>query len=156
VERQAEQSAATHLRDLQDQISTLRQELAFYRGIVAGKPGRGFEVQSFAAFGAVSDGSYRFRVVLTNDSKDAKVHRGFVSFSVDGEQDGNPVRLSLSDLTGRGAPGFEFRFRSYAKVEGRLSLPDGFTARVVNIEVTGADGVVSGVKRSFEWPVDSG
>ena len=156
VERQAEESAATHLRSLQDQASALRQEVAFYRGIVAGSPGRGFEVQSFSASKAAEPRAHRFRVVLTNDSKDAKVRQGFVSFSVDGEQDGNPVRLSFLELTGRGDPGFEFRFRVYQKLEGKLTLPEGFLPRVVNVEVSGADGAVSGVKRSFDWPGNLG
>ena len=137
-------------------MSSLRQEVAFYRGIVAGDTGRGFEVQGFAATAGAESGSWRFRVVLTNDSKDGKVRRGFVSFSVDGEHEGEPVRLSLLQLTGRGEPGFEFRFRVYQKVEGRLLLPEGFTPRVVNVEVSGADGVVSGVKRSFDWPGNVG
>ena len=156
VETLAEEGAAAHLRRLQDQVSSLRQEVAFYRGVVAGSSGRGFEVQNFVATAAEETGAWRFRVVLTNDSKDDKVRRGFVSFSVDGEQDGEPVRLSLQELTGRDEPGFEFRFRVYQKVEGKLLLPEGFTPRVVNVEVSGADGVVSGVKRSFDWPGNVG
>jgi len=156
VEVQAQSDISAYLRELQGEISALKQEVAFYRGIVTGSRGRGFEVQSFTVVEGREGGVYRFRVVLTRDSKDDKVQRGFVAFSVDGEREGKAERLSLLSLTGRDEPGYEFRFRFYQKIEGKLEVPAGFTPRVVNVEITGADGAVSGVKRSFDWPGTSG
>lgn len=156
IESRAQDDIATYMRELAADISALKQEVAFYRGIVTGTRGRGFEVQSFVAAGAPESGIYRFRVVLTRDSKDDKVQSGFVGFSVDGERDGKPERLSLLSLTGRDEPGYEFRFRFYQKVEGSLELPAGFIPRVVVVSITGADGAVSGLKRSFDWPGTSG
>ncbi len=156
IESGAQQGIAAHLRQLQGQILALKQEVAFYRGIVAGARGRGFEVQSFTVIPGREKGTYHFRIVLTSDSKDDKVQRGFASFSIDGERDGVPEQLPLRILTGRDDPGYEFRFRFYQKIEGRLALPPGFTPRVINVEISGVDGAVSGVTRSFDWPDKSG
>ena len=156
VERQAETEIGLHLRQLEDEMSILKQEVSFYRGILSGDRGRGFVVESFSATPGDGDRSYRFRIVLTHDSKDHKVMEGFVGFSVDGEVGGKPAHLTLRELTGRDDPGFEFRFRLFQQVEGVLELSDHFIPRVVNIEISGADGDVSGIRRSFDWPGTSG
>lgn len=157
IEKEAYQHVDAHLRKLQDEVLAMKQEISFYRGVIAGERGRGFQIQSFSALSDGTDRGFRYRLVLTRDSKGDSVAEGVVTISVDGERNGQPVRLALSELNGRPVTGLEFRFRYYQKLEGRITLPDGFVPLSVRVEVSGAKGgYVAGSKRIFEWPDRTG
>lgn len=152
VERRAYGEVDRHLQEMQDENLALRQEVAFYRGILKGSTPTGFRIQDFQVVPEGAPGSYRFRVVLTQDTKDDNVAEGALTLFVDGDLRGRRTRLSLQELTGRVARGLDFRFQFYQKVEGRIRLPRGFVPRAATVEVTGHDKPFAGIKRVFDWP----
>ncbi|MDJ0892278.1 MAG: hypothetical protein QNK18_13950 [Gammaproteobacteria bacterium] len=152
VERQAYTHVDETLRDLQDQILDLKEELAFYRGIVttSGKT-RGLAIQSFKLESNGQDGEYRYKLVLTRAMKNDKVTRGLVSLTVSGEQEGSPRELTLSDLTGQGQAELKLHFRYFQRLEGQLALPQGFVPHRILVSVTTTGKKRSRVEKTFDW-----
>lgn len=153
VERQAYSHVDHTLRDLQDQILDLKEELAFYRGIVASR-GKAQElaIQSFKVQKDGNSGNYRYKLVLTRVEKSDKVLRGKVGLTVAGEQDGSFKRLNLADLSGQGEQEMELNFRYFQRLEGRLELPEGFVPHrvVVRVKTSGNHGPQ--LEKTFDWP----
>ena len=152
VERQAYSHVDETLRDLQDQILDLKEELAFYRGIVttSGKT-RGLAIQSFKLEPNGQDGEYRYKLVLTRAMKNDKVTRGLVSLTVSGEQEGNPRDLTLRDLTGQGQAELKLNFRYFQRLEGQLALPQGFVPHRILVSVTTTGKKRSRVEKTYDW-----
>jgi hypothetical protein len=153
VERQAYSHVDHTLRDLQDQILDLKEELAFYRGIVASR-GKAQElaIQSFKVQKDGNSGKYRYKLVLTRVEKSDKVLRGKVGLTVAGEQDSSFKRLNLADLSGQGEQEMELNFRYFQRLEGRLELPEGFVPHrvVVRVKTSGNHGPQ--LEKTFDWP----
>jgi hypothetical protein len=153
VERQAYSHVDRTLRNLQDQILDLKEELAFYRGIVASRrESRGLAIQSFKVQKDGNPGKYRYKLVLTRVEKNDKVLQGNVSLTVAGEQDGSFKRLNLADLSGQAEQEMELSFRYFQRLEGRLDLPEGFVPHrvLVRVKTSGRNG--SQVEKTFDWP----
>ena len=153
VERQAYSHVDRTLRELQDQILDLKEELAFYRGIVARRGEvRGLAIQSFKVQRDGDPGQYRYKLVLTRMEKNAKVLQGNVSLTVAGEQEGSFKRFTLSDLSGQGQRDLKLSFRHFQRLEGRLNLPEGFIPHRVEVKVKTSGKKQTQVEKTFDWP----
>ncbi len=152
VERQAYTHVDDTLRDLQDQILDLKEELAFYRGIVTtrGKT-RGLAIQSFKLEPNGKDGQYRYKLVLTRSMKNDKVTRGLVSLTVSGEQGGSARDLNLSELTVQGQAELKLNFRYFQRLEGQLTLPQGFVPHRILVSVTTTGKKQSRIDKTYDW-----
>jgi hypothetical protein len=154
-ERQVEQAAYRkvdgELEALHAQILDLKEELAFYQGIVA-EHGGGVRIQRFVVEPEGPQGGYVFRLVLTRGMRSDNVANGVVSLSVDGDHDGEPRRLELSELSPLTVSPLSFSFRHFQRIEGRLRLPERFTPQRVVVQVeTGEDGAEP-LRRTYVWP----
>ena len=97
IERQAYNELDTNLKVLQDEILELKEELAFYRGIVSPRDAsRGLRLQRFSL---EPNGlrSYRYTVVLTQVLKNDRLAQGRVKLFIDGLQ-GNEPKPSIWPL----------------------------------------------------------
>jgi len=149
LDRQAYADVEKSLREYQDEVMELKQEVEFYRGIVT--PGGGQSGLRLRSFGVVPNGSpggYSYTVVLTQVLSDARPVTGTVSFSVQGLQNGAPRELSLREL---GQPGgaVKFKFKYFQSVQGDLALPPGFSPlrTVVRVVPGGGDEITA----TYPW-----
>ncbi len=152
VDRQAYRHVDDTLKDLQDQILDLKEELAFYRGIVttSGKP-RGLAIQSFKLEANEQKGEYRYKLVLTRAMKNDKVTRGTVRLTVAGEQGGNPRELPLGEMTVQGQSELKLNFRYFQRIEGQLTLPQDFVPHRVSVSVKTTGKARSRLEKSYDW-----
>lgn len=153
IEREAYTKVHAHLKDLQQEILDLKEELAFYRSIVSSEQARDLDIQSFEVH-RDGGGEYLYRLVLTGTMKNDSVISGTIKLWVFGERQGHPVRFSLAELSD--VQGIKFRLRHFQKVKGRLSLPQDFTPRRVSVQVTASGGKRTTLEKSFEWPARIG
>ncbi len=153
IERKAYSDVHAHLKQLQQEILDLKEELAFYRSIVASEQSRELDIQSFEVR-RDGGGEYLYRLVLTGAMKNDSVISGTVKLWVFGEREGHPVRFSLEELSD--VQGISFRLRHFQKVKGRLKLPRDFTPRRVSVQVTASGGKPAKLEKSFEWPARVG
>ena len=151
VDKEAYQQVDASLADLQAQIQAQREELVFYRGIVSPEDGRsGLQVQELEIIPGDGDRAYRLSLVLIRAIKHDRRVDGVVNFVVEGEKDGTPLSLGLAELGAKDVP-LQFNFRYFQDFEREITLPEGFTPRKVEVEVTPRTRGVAAVSRSFDW-----
>ncbi len=151
VEGKAYEDVDVHLRSLQDEVLALKEEIAFYRGIVSAGKEKGLKIQTFVVDKESSSGAYRFQLVLTQNLKRVKMISGTVKLNIVDEQNGKPRRLLLSDMSGQQANSLKFEFKFFQRIEGRFTLPDGFKPERLQIQVVAKGKKPASVEKSFEW-----
>jgi hypothetical protein len=151
VEGKAYEGVDVHLRSLQDEVLALKEEVAFYRGIVSAGKEKGLKIQTFVVDKESSSGAYRFQLVLTQNLKRVKIISGTVKLNVVDEQNGKPRRLLLSDMSGEQVNFLKFEFKFFQRIEGRFTLPDGFKPDRLQIQVVSKGKKPASVEKSFEW-----
>jgi hypothetical protein len=151
VEGKAYEGVDVHLRSLQDEVLALKEEVAFYRGIVSAGKEKGLKIQTFVVDKESSSGAYRFQLVLTQNLKRVKMISGTVKLNILDEQNGKLRRLLLSDMSGQQASSLKFEFKFFQRIEGRFTLPDGFKPDRLQIQVVSKGKKPASVEKSFEW-----
>jgi hypothetical protein len=151
VEGKAYENVDVHLRSLQDEVLALKEEIAFYRGIVSAGKEKGLKIQTFVLDKETSSGAYRFQLVLTQHLKRVKIISGTVKLNIVDEQNGKPTRLLLSDSSGQQTTSLKFKFKFFQRIEGRFTLPDGFKPDRLQIQVVSKGRKPASVEKSFEW-----
>lgn len=153
VEAQAYSRVDRQLSALQEQILALKEEIAFYRGIVSEDAGSDdVRIQRFVVERDGTAQDYRFRLVLTRGMQGDKVTSGAVSVAVDGDRDGERVRLSLEELTPFPVGPLEYSFKHFQRLEGRMRLPDRFVPRRVVVQLNEAARGGRPLRETFQWP----
>lgn len=151
VEQQAFSDVDSSLKSLQEEILELKQEVAFYRGIVAPKESEGgLNIQSFRIEKAAEERSFRFKLVLTQVAKNDAAVKGRVRIELAGVKDGKSLSLPLSDVSSGVVPNLDLRFKYFQTIEGNMVLPAGFAPTNVVIEIVPAAGR-TGFSKNFAW-----
>jgi hypothetical protein len=151
VEGKAYEDVDEHLGRLQDEVLALKEEIAFYRGIVSAGKEKGLKIQTFVVDKETTPGAYRFQLVLTQQLKRVKVISGTVKLKITDEQNSRPTSLLLSDMSGEQSKSLNFEFKFFQRIEGRFTLPDGFKPDRLQIQVVSKGKKPASVEKSFEW-----
>jgi len=153
IQRRAYGDVDEKLKVLQDEILALKEELAFYRGIaVTANKERALDVRSFEIKPDGGERAYRYRLVLTRVTKSDKVISGAVILSVFGEQGGRQKTYSVVDLSGSSASELTYRLKYFQRLEGRITLPEGFVPQRVDVQVNAAQKGQAAIDKTFYWP----
>jgi len=140
-----------HLKRLQGEMLALREELAFYRGIVSSSDVRGVFIHTLALEREGNTDAYRYSLVLTRNMRNGKVVSGTVDLSVSGELNGELKQLSREEMVNSAAPVLAFKFKYFQRLEGRLRLPKDFVPHRVYVKVHTPGSRPSRVEKAFDW-----
>jgi len=152
IEREAYKQLEGTVSGLQDEILELKQELAFYRGIVSPTDARaGLGIQSFELSHGAGK-SIHYKLVLTQVLSNNTTASGYVALVIGGEKGGKTQQYELSQLSGEKGE-LRFRFKYFQILEGELHLPDGFTPSKVDITVKPSSRSHKRLSRSYDWSV---
>ncbi len=152
IERQAYNELDSNLKSLQGEILELKEELAFYRGIVSPRDAsRGLRLQTFTVE-PVGPHSYRYKVVLTQVHKNDRLARGRVTLQVEGLQGGIPKILDLGTLSANSVKELSYRFKYFQKLEGDLKLPDGFQPLRATARILPGGRRQDIIEKTIDWP----
>ena len=148
VEQLAYKEVDASLRNLQAEVLELKEEVAFYRSIVAPRESaRGLRIQRFDVKAAGK--GYRYKLVLTQVIKNSRITRGNVVMLVEGLQNGKSVKINLTSLSAKGQKKLDFRFKYFQSFEGDLLIPDGFVPSRIHVKVS-SNRVT--LEKTFPWP----
>ncbi len=151
VDAKAYANVDEHLKNLQSENLALREELAFYRGIVSSDDAKGISIHTFIVEREGNTDAYRYSLVLTRNMRNGKVVSGTVSFSISGEMNGSLKQLGLKDVSSPVTPGLAFEFKHFQRLEGRMRLPQGFVPHRVNVKVHTPGDRPSRFEKAFDW-----
>lgn len=154
VDKKAYLQVQDDLKQLQQENLELREEVSFFRGVVAPKEGStGIQVESFHVE-KLNDGRlHHYKFVLTQVMKGKKTTSGVVSFDLVGIKNGKPIRYSMRYISTTKESRIRFKFRYFQKFDGDLQLPEGFKPQKVKVEVHPDRRKV--VEFEFDWPGES-
>lgn len=153
IEKLAYAEVNSSLGILQAEILELKEEVAFYRSIVAPRESsRGLRIQKFDIIETGQENNFRYKLVLTQVIKNTRVTRGSVIMHVEGVDGDKSQQINLTSLSAKGQKKLDFRFKYFQSFEGDLVLPKDFIPSRVHVKVT--SNRVS-LEKTFAWPSGS-
>lgn len=153
IEREAYQQANHELIKLQQELLSQKEELVFYRGIVApSDTALGVNLQSFEVRKKNNQNEYSYKMILTKSGKSTKKISGDTELLIRGESGGNVTELNLKDLVLENSnSGTKFAFRYFQVFEGDIVLPEGFEPFEVKIGINPTTKKVKAFAETISW-----
>jgi hypothetical protein len=150
ISRDANADLQSTLSERDEEIAGLRADVAFYERFVgATAQRRGLAVHELQLQPS-SDLTWHFVATLTQNLNRGAVNAGRLQVSVEGTRAGKLQRLAWADLRQQpNAPGIEYSFKYFQRVEGDLMLPADFTPTRVAVRLSPQTG--SPAEQSFSW-----
>jgi len=150
IDRQAYAEVQKSLGAQQQELASLREQLAFYRGVMSPQALQsGLHVNELRISGG-SAGAYHYDLVLVQAARQERHATGRVELRVIGRDRASIQRsLSLADL---GADASQrFSFRHFQEFSGSLRLPAGFRPQRLLVTLMSDGGDAPHVEQEFEW-----
>jgi len=149
ISRAANSEVQATLVERDEEIASLRTDVAFYERLVgATSQRRGLNAHSIE-FASEAAGTWHYNVVLTQNLNRGAISRGQMRFSIEGVQEGKLTTLDWDALHQRQTtPGQDYSFRYFQQLNGSIMLPSGFTPQRVRISLSGSGGNNT---QTFDW-----
>ncbi|VAX12716.1 hypothetical protein MNBD_GAMMA24-1684 [hydrothermal vent metagenome] len=152
IKREAYAELDTTLKELQGEILELKEELAFYRGIVSPQDASsGLHLQRFKIEPNGESRHYRYKLVLTQVLKNDRLAMGKVRLSIDGMIHQQMRTLKLKELSEKRANELDYRFKYFQKLEGNLKLPQGFTPFRIKVQIIPRNRKRNSIEKTINW-----
>ncbi len=153
IERQAYNELDATLKALQSEILELKEELAFYRGIVSPRDAsRGLRLQKFTFQENGNSRSFRYKVVLSQVLKNDRVARGKVQLIFEGLINNQTKILKLRDVTEKRIKELNYKFKYFQNIEGNIEIPEGFSASRIILRIFPRGRQKDMIEKTFDWP----
>lgn len=152
VDKQAYGAVETSQKQTQAEMLELKEEVAFYRGIVAPtETASGLNIPSLQITEIGEPGVYRFKLVFTQMKSNQRVVKGYAKVVFEGVKDGAQVQLSLKEATKGTLDKLKLRFKYFQNNEGEIVLPNGFLPSRVLVELVPTGKGMTRLKKTFDW-----
>jgi len=155
IDRQAAKDVKSDLGKLEDELQAAREEVEFYRGIVApGDVQSGLRIHRFSLDRGNSEGKYHYALVLTQLKRNDRMVTGVVDLKITGRMFGEPGELALAGVTRPAVKQLKFRFRYFQELAGTIRLPEGFEPEAVILDIRPeGKGKASArsITQTFDW-----
>ena len=154
VDRKATEGIRQTVKELKAQISTLEEEVSFYKGIMAPSSNdRGLRVSKIDITALENAGSFRYSIMLTQVADNSSYISGLAAVNFVGLRNGGRVILPLRDLDSSVTDlGVKFRFRYFQEISGELTLPEQFVPEQVQVVLQSTGGKAQRVEQTIDWP----
>ncbi|TAM11812.1 MAG: hypothetical protein EPN72_08070 [Nevskiaceae bacterium] len=141
------------LTNLQKENANLREQLAFYRGIVTPEQAsNGLRVYDFKVSPHGSAGrGYDFELLLVQSEHHSRTVQGTAQVKLSGLQGVVPKDYSLTNLMRPNTAPLSFSFKYFQELSGQFALPAGFRPVRVHVTLTPAEGGQAEVTQVYSW-----
>lgn len=153
IDRQATEKVRLLVRDLEQQIAMQKEEIAFYKGLMApSEKEQGLSIRAWMKERTGKGRRYEFSLVVQQLAVVHKLLKGHMRVNVVGLQDGEQKIFALRDLSQQVTEEkIKLRFKYFQTIEGEIELPEGFEAQRVDVIAQSAGNKSAFVERSFDW-----
>ena len=149
MDQQASDEVKKSLAGLQAEVSDLREQVAFYRGIVSPDASRaGVRVYEFKVSATSVSNVYRYDLVLVQSVRHDNRTSGRIELKLKGLANGAPQTLLLAGAVP--AQPLRFSFKYFEEFSGEFRLPAGFQPLNARVEVAPDSGGPH-IESEFEW-----
>lgn len=152
IEKASQSELARSVAQLQEEGSTLKEELGFLRNIMSsGAAPEGLGVANLKVEADSQPNEYRYRLLLTQGGQRKQDFRGKVQLVARVAHQGAISTLTFPDPSaGESAGVVDFRF--YQKVDGRFRLPEGAVLKGYELRVLAIPGGQVKLSRTVNLP----
>jgi hypothetical protein len=153
IDTQACDTVKGSLAGLQKEVSDLREQLAFYRGIVSPDLARaGVRVYDLKLTpGPTNPRAFHYELALIQSVRHDRRIGGSINLLLEGTKNGIKQTLRWEDVATGDAKNLLFSFKYFEEFSGDLTLPEGFKPiRVSARLVTDVEGAPP-VEDQFDW-----
>lgn len=152
IDSQACDTVKDSLGGLQAEVADLREQLAFYRGIVAPDVSRaGVRVYEFKVVKNATSNTFHYELVLIQSNRNDRQVGGRILMDIEGLQNGVQQTVKLDETSMTSAKNLQFSFKYFEEFSGDFELPAGFKPiRVLVTLAPDANGSPN-VKEQFDW-----
>ena len=152
VDQESYNAINDNLKNLQNELLELKQEVAFYRGIVTPtEAASGLHITDLKFDSIGGENGYRFKLVLTQVMKNDRIIQGRALIYIDGLLGGQQKQFTLSEVSGGKLNELDMRFKYFQNIEGNIVLPQGFTPSSVHVDLIPSGKGGTRIKKSFDW-----
>ena len=152
VDKESYNAISENMKNLQNELLELKEQVAFYRGIVAPTEGASGLLIRDLKFDSLGDeNGYHFKLVITQVMKNEYLVRGRVQVLIDGLLAGQQKQLTLSQLSGGKLDDIKMEFKYFQNIEGDIVLPEGFVPSSVVVDLIPSGKGRTRIKKNFEW-----
>ena len=152
IDTQACDEVKTAIANRQSEIADLREQLAFYRGIVSPDLSRaGVRIYDLKVTRGNDDRSYHYELALIQSVRHDHRIGGRIELSLEGMMGRARQTLRWDDIVSGDVKNLVFSFKYFEEFSGELHLPPGFKPlRVIAKLVTDVEGAPP-VDDQFDW-----
>jgi len=151
----ASEKVRAELVQKENRIAELKQEISFYRGLMAPADGSdGVSIGRFSISQTADVRRYQYKLLVQQSATRHDIVKGHATFTVVGRQDGQPKRYPLSDLSPQvESESIPLRFKYFQNIEGELQLPQGFEPEGVELSLKSSGRKGFNIEQRYGWLV---
>jgi hypothetical protein len=151
IDVQACDTVRESLGAMQTEVSNLREQLAFYRGIVSPDLSRaGVRIYDLKLKPGKTSGSFQYELVLIQSVRHDRRISGRIELALEGAISGKPQTLNWSSVAQGEGKNLLFSFKYFEEFSGELRLPFGFRPLRVTARLVMDDNMPS-IEDQFDW-----
>jgi hypothetical protein len=136
VERSAQSNAGKEMAVLQGEIMQLKEDIAFYKGILEESGTAGIaRLHSIKLTKGSPAGEYRYQILLVQSGRHDKMVQGMLQLTLQATKDGKAITRNI-ELDGRSQKGAPVSFKYYQRIDGTFSVPAGVQGRSLQVDFT--------------------
>lgn len=152
IDSQACGAVKESLGSLQAEVSDLREQLAFYRGIVSPDVSRaGVRVYEFKLGKNPTSNLFHYELVLIQSTRNDRLVGGDILMDIEGLKDGTQQILKLREIATGTVKDLQFSFKYFEEFSGEFQLPEGFKPMRVLVTLAPDASGSPHVKEQFDW-----
>ncbi|MES0872925.1 DUF6776 family protein [Sinimarinibacterium thermocellulolyticum] len=153
IDAEACEAVRASLVDLQAEASDLREQLAFYRGIVAPEQSRaGVRVYEFKLRPGVQPRRYIYELVLIQSVRHDRRVAGRIELELIAKQSDAEMRLPWQTLTvGDAGANLVFSLKYFEEFSGEIEIPARVVPERVRVTLMPEGSDAPRVDESFDW-----
>ena len=139
------------LAQAQSEALELKKELSFYKSIVAPEQGnRTIAIQTIQ-LKKNGTGGYDYKIMVSQRGRNDRFARGTIDVSIEGVKKGQPVTLTLADVSNETKKPMKFGFKYFQNFEGVMTLPKSFLPDLIRVKVKPSTGKIKSIDEQFAW-----
>lgn len=153
VDTSAADEVRATFRELQDEIASLEEEVAFYRSLMApAELAKGLHIEKMQLGPTERPGVFSYELVIAQTVARHAWQQGELYFEVHGAIAGERAVLALTEIATIPEYPMNFRFRYFQNYSGEFTLPADFSPETVIVTLDRGDaGEI--VQRRYDWAV---
>ncbi|HSD53930.1 MAG TPA: DUF6776 family protein [Burkholderiales bacterium] len=134
IEKTAQEELARQLKTAETESARLREDLAFFENLAAGRAEDKLAVSRFKVESNAVPGEYRYRILVTLGGKE-RDFTGRLQLVVSMRQGGRDVTLMIPDEKSQNNAAYRVQFRRFFSTEGTFKVDPTATVKAVQVRV---------------------